>query len=395
MRRTVVFASYSKQGIIADYILFYLRGLQEVADRIIFIADNEISAPEQEKLEGIVIYKECKRHGCYDFGSYRKGYEWAEKNGILNDTDELIFCNDSCYGPIMPFGEVFSKIEKTECDFWGMVESCVSMVHLQSYYLVFKKQVFNSEAFRDFVFSFGKQESFDDYVTKYETNFTSHLCKAGFSYNAIINFSDYQSLNGGKPFDITLYPITTIKLGMPLIKRKVFTYAFESFLKDSIFSLVELLKKENRELYSLIIKDLPNIYCNMRPMDSNNAYEMACLVGDSMDQDTALKVFYQIMKETSDREMYNAQQHIKNLDEHISFLGNRIKELERDIHGNQTVIQQQMEKLQQQQEHIDEMLPVYDNKYSLLTYKLVNRNKLFYNLISLHLKFLKLFAKIQ
>ena len=130
-------------------------------------------------------------------------------------------------------------------------------------------------------------------------------------------------------------------------------------------------------------------------MDSNNAYEMACLVGDSMDQDTALKVFYQIMKETSDREMYNAQQHIKNLDEHISFLGNRIKELERDIHGNQTVIQQQMEKLQQQQEHIDEMLPVYDNKYSLLTYKLVNRNKLFYNLISLHLKFLKLFAKIQ
>jgi lipopolysaccharide biosynthesis protein len=60
MRRTVVFASYSKQGIIADYILYYLRCLHEVADRIIFIADNEVRAPEQEKLEGIVIHMDCK-----------------------------------------------------------------------------------------------------------------------------------------------------------------------------------------------------------------------------------------------------------------------------------------------------------------------------------------------
>lgn len=402
MRRTVVFASYSKQGIIADYILYYLRGLQEVADRIIFIADNEVCASEQEKLEGIVVYKDCKRHGCYDFGSYRKGYEWAEENGVLNDTDELIFCNDSCYGPITPFGEVFSKMEEKNCDFWGMVESHVSKIHLQSYYLVFKKQVFHSNAFRNFVLSLEKQDSFDDYVAKYETSFTDYLCKAGFSYSAFMSFSDYQSLNGGKPFDITLHPITTINFGMPLIKRKVFTYAFESFLEDSISALMELIKKENEVLFRHIKNDMPNIYCEMRPMPGNNAYEMASLVGESMNQDAALRVFYQIMQETGDREMYKAQQHIKKLDEHIDFLGNRIKELEQDVQKDQVLIQQQqgqilmqLKQFQQQQEHIDEMQPVYDNKYSLLTYKLVNRNKLFYNLISLHLKFLKLFAKIQ
>ncbi len=395
MRRTVVFASYSKQGIIADYILYYLRCLHEVADRIIFIADNEVRAPEQEKLEGIVIHMDCKRHGCYDFGSYRKGYEWAEENGILNDTDELIFCNDSCYGPIMPFGEVFSKMEEKNCDFWGMVESYVSKIHLQSYYIVFKKQVFHSNAFRSFVLSIEKQDSYDDYVAKYETRFTDYLCKAGFSYSSFMRFSDYQSLNGGKPFDIMLHPITTINFGMPLIKRKVFTYAFESFLKDSISALMELIKKENEVLFRHIKNDIPNIYSEMRPMPGNNAYEMARLVGESMNQDVALRVFYQIMQETSDKEMCNAQQHIKKLDKHIDFLGNRIKELEQDIQKDQVLIQQQQGQILMQLKRLDEVQPVYDNKYSLLTYKLVIHNRLFKNLISLNLKFLKLFAKIH
>ena len=106
MKRVAIFASYNKQGIIADYILYYLRGLQSVVESIIYISDNAVKPEEQKKLDGIVIYKECKRHGCYDFGSYRRGFEWADNNGILDDADELIFCNDSCYGPVFPFENV-------------------------------------------------------------------------------------------------------------------------------------------------------------------------------------------------------------------------------------------------------------------------------------------------
>lgn len=50
MSRIAVFASYDKDGIVHDYILGYLRYLKEVADKIIFIADNYADKQEQNKL---------------------------------------------------------------------------------------------------------------------------------------------------------------------------------------------------------------------------------------------------------------------------------------------------------------------------------------------------------
>ena len=67
MKRIVVFASYDKNGVIHDYILQYLKYLKEVADKIIFIADNYANAQEQQKLNGLVDYAEFVHHGEYDF----------------------------------------------------------------------------------------------------------------------------------------------------------------------------------------------------------------------------------------------------------------------------------------------------------------------------------------
>ena len=49
--------------------------------------------------------------------------------------------------------------------------------------------------------------------------------------------------------------------------------------------------------------------------------------------------------------------------------------------------------VEQQGNLINKIQPVYDNKYALLTYKLVVHKELFRKLISLNLKFLKLFTK--
>ena len=51
-------------------------------------------------------------------------------------------------------------MNKKECDFWGMVESHEMKTHLQSYFLVFKKAVFQSSGFKEYVHSFEKQDDF-------------------------------------------------------------------------------------------------------------------------------------------------------------------------------------------------------------------------------------------
>ena len=253
MKRVAIFASYSKDGVIAPYVIYYLKGLKAVADRIIFIADNEASSREEEKIIGLVIYSQFKRHGCYDFGSYRRGYEWAEKRGLLQDADELIFCNDSCYGPIYPFEEVFAKMEKRDCDFWGMVSSCQVRFHLQSNFLVFKKKVFSSEIFASFVKSFEAQKDFWNYVLMYETRFAEHLCNAGFKCSSLIDCADYEKRSKG--FNPTFFPVSVLKDGLPLIKRKMFGHQHRGMLKESLSETLRLVKSINREVYNFIWRD--------------------------------------------------------------------------------------------------------------------------------------------
>ena len=95
-KRIAVFASYSEDNRIADYVIYYLKALRKVVDGIIFVSDNEMEKGETDKLSGIVSKAICHRHGMYDFGSYRIGYFWALEHGLLDDATELIFANDSC-----------------------------------------------------------------------------------------------------------------------------------------------------------------------------------------------------------------------------------------------------------------------------------------------------------
>ena len=253
MSRIAIFASYDSKGCIAPYVVYYLNGLKTVADQIVFIADNDVIPEEADKIKDIVVHSQCKPHGGYDFGSYRRGYEWADENGLLENTDELIFCNDSCYGPIYPFEDVFAKMEKQDCDFWGMVSSCQIRFHLQSNFLVFKKNVFSSEIFKSFVKSFEAQNDFWNYVLMYETRFAEHLCNAGFKCSSLIDYADYGKQNKG--VNPTFFPVSVLKDGLPLIKRKMFGHQHRRMLKESLSEAVGMIKSINKEVYDFIWHD--------------------------------------------------------------------------------------------------------------------------------------------
>ena len=262
--RIAIFASYSRDGAIADYVLYYLRGLKKVANCIVFVADCDLAAGEEEKLEGLVTYSKCERHGCYDFGSYRRGFEMAEQNGVLADADEVIFCNDSCYGPVTSFEKVFTEMDRKDCDFWGMAESHQMKIHLQSYFLVFKKKVFQSNCFKDYVHSFKKQDNFWDYVDKYEINFAGYLSEAGFAFASYLDISKYEKANNNSPINPTFYPIMNLTDGMPLLKRKVFGCQYCAVLRDKPIDIMNMIKAINKELYDIILHDVENGFSDLQ-----------------------------------------------------------------------------------------------------------------------------------
>lgn len=230
MNRLCVFAHWDKDNIVDDYVVYYLKALKEVANTIIFVSDCNLSAAEKSKLDGIVTFLLAEKHGEYDFGSYKRGFLYAKEHNI--SFDELIFANDSVYGPFYPLKLIFDKMSKKKCDFWGMTknnyglnEKSLKLIrepHIQSYFLVFHENVYNSNIFINFINSISKQYSKSDVITKYEIGLSKTLYQNNFKSCAYIN--RYGSISNCTIFK---WDKLILKYNFPFLKTSIIKKGFD------------------------------------------------------------------------------------------------------------------------------------------------------------------------
>lgn len=194
MSRIAVFAHYDINNTVDDYVLFYINELLKVCDDIVFVSCGNLSDTEKQKLNmcKTVI---AEPHDEYDFGSYKRGFLYAKENHLLDNCKELVFVNDSCFGPFKPLKPIFDKMEQSKCDFWGLTKNqwgfilkngkaldtinskCVDAVrpHIQSYFFVLRPSVFDSKVFKDFITSVKPENNKNIVIEKYEIGMTELL----------------------------------------------------------------------------------------------------------------------------------------------------------------------------------------------------------------------------
>lgn len=245
MKRFAIFAFYNGKGLINDYVVTYLKYLKEVSDSIIFVADNEPNVKELSKIYPLVSHIESYHHGEYDFGSYKIGFRYAKEHYLLDDVDEIILCNDSCFC-VDSLKPAFDKMSTKPCDFWSMTASNEYEPHLQSFFLVVKKKLFNSEVFSNYLDNVKHLDSFLEIVNTYEIPLKKTFEKEGFKSASYIK--------APKKNNPTFFPIKCIKVKMPLIKRKIFTESYAC--KESLLEVILYLKIKHNAKY----KDILNYF---------------------------------------------------------------------------------------------------------------------------------------
>ena len=187
--RAVVFAHYDINNKIQDYVVYYLKELKKIAKTLIFVSDCFLPEEELNKIKLLADVVIAKPHQEYDFGSYKRGFEYLERAGILNSFDEIIFANDSCFGPIFPLQDVWLNMSNKICDYWGISYNLSGdLLHIQSYFIVFKKRVFNSEIFKNFIYKITKQNSKDEVVRQYEIGLSQTLIDNKFLPESYLNY---------------------------------------------------------------------------------------------------------------------------------------------------------------------------------------------------------------
>ena len=200
MKRICLFAGYSSKGVIEDYVLYYLQELSKISD-VYYLADNKILVEELEKIKPYVKGAYGYSHGKYDFGSWQELINKISWDKIA-EYDELILTNDSVFGPLCNFKDFIESLEKDkEWDLCGINTAYdFHTWHLSSYFLIFRKNGFLSDTFKEHINSIEKEDNFKKVVEKYEIGLSRKMVEAGFSVKNAVDF----------------------KSGSPLIKRKIF-----------------------------------------------------------------------------------------------------------------------------------------------------------------------------
>lgn len=253
--RVAVFASYSPDGILPPQVAPYLEGLQPLTNAIVVVCDNDLLPAEEEKLRRLATHVITGRHGEYDFGSYKRGVAWARENGLLEEADDLILCNDSCYGPVKSFEPMFAEMEANEFDFWGATDSNEIGYHVQSYFVVLTRKVFTSASFAAFISGITKQGHVQQVINKYEVGLTKVLKAAGFSSGVLVpNYLLGVHKNDPTYNNITLFPLYAMKRGLPLLKVKAMRNP--SINSDGANRVLSWLQREAPALYGVVAADI-------------------------------------------------------------------------------------------------------------------------------------------
>ncbi|WP_277668742.1 rhamnan synthesis F family protein [Caproiciproducens galactitolivorans] len=239
--RACIYFIYDKDGIIDDYIIYQLKDLRENINFLHCVVNGKLNPEGWKKLEAIVDEVYVRENKGMDIGAYKAAIEYIGWDK-LNNYDELVLMNNTCFGPIYPFKEVFDWAKWRDIDFWGLTWGLKtdwlgtkdylhyndSHVHIQSYFLVIRKPLLASRLLVDFFHEIPEDVSYALSGSIYEYAFPGYFEDRG--YKGDVYCDDRDDYN----YPLLHNPVHLLKdFRMPLFKKRSFFHHYTDVLNNT------------------------------------------------------------------------------------------------------------------------------------------------------------------
>jgi lipopolysaccharide biosynthesis protein len=217
--RVCFFAHFDTDGRVDDYVVRYLHQLRDLNFSIVFTTTAAITQETEDALLTICHDVIVRDNQGLDFGS------WAEAFARYRHelTGDLLFANDSVYGPIGDLHRPLQDLLRHEADFYGFVESLDTARHLQSWFMLFKPRVYQSQAFASIMGLPFSRMSKREIIESAEIGLSTTLTRAGFHYYATYRPSTSGLLSRLRSFNPShvLWRELIRDCGIPFIKAEL------------------------------------------------------------------------------------------------------------------------------------------------------------------------------
>jgi lipopolysaccharide biosynthesis protein len=222
-KRVAIFAHYDPCGRVHDYVVYYLEALRAAGYEIVFVSN----APKLDDRAVNVLRPLCaiilrRVNVGYDFGAYKDALSVI---GELSAFEELIVANDSVYGPLHDLATILKRCDAS-ASVWGITDSWSQRYHLQSYFLLFRKDALAAPCMRKFWDSVRYGGSKTWVISKCEVRLTQFMLREGLRCAALY------------PYRSAVAALTTEVFEEDLLERKDLSDPHRRYL-TSIFGAVQ------------------------------------------------------------------------------------------------------------------------------------------------------------
>jgi rhamnosyltransferase len=232
LKRAAIFVFYDESGIADGYIDYYLSALSKHVSRLVVVCNCPVQSETEALFRKYTNEIHIRENEGYDALAYKYGLEmigWDQ----LSVYDEVILANDTVFGPIFPFDELFSAMSDESLDFWGVTkhemlhDDATSRnpfghmpEHIQSYFIVLRKRLLSADLFREYWLNLGDIHSREAAIGRHETYFTKFFADHGYIWDVYAMPTDEDDTAQDAMFH---HPLCLLKeCRLPFVKRKLF-----------------------------------------------------------------------------------------------------------------------------------------------------------------------------
>lgn len=280
LTRIGIFLFRDEEGIVDDYVKYLLDDISQNLEELYIVVNGALTEEGRRCFEIYTQNIVVREDRGYDVAGWQDvilnfcGFEKILKY------DELILFNDSFFGPIYPFAEVFCTMDRKKVDFWGLSSHGAAPGngvcpygdrprYLQTYFLGFRRELVSSLPFQYFWEKLPLFENFADVGEGFGCTFTKGFENLGYKWEAYSDTSDMESKDIHKNMSFhTFHPLEmVVNRKFPVIKRKAFITERKVVLRynygDELRKTLEYVQKHTDYDIRLIYKYLlrtHNIY---------------------------------------------------------------------------------------------------------------------------------------
>lgn len=262
--RLLIYFFYDKDGIVDEYIPYFLRSIRGFCREICFVVNGFLGTESRDVVESCVDRIVIRKNVGMDAAAYQEvislyGYE------ALARYDEVVCTNFTFFGPLFPLEAMFCAMEERECDWWTMCKwprhheiGSIPFVyaHVPSGFTVYRNTILSSMHFRRYWESLPPIDSYVASTLYHEQRQTPYYDKLRFR-NA--EYIDHVSLFDKEVVDFPLtYADELLRKGKaPLLKRRVFFRESDNYLyPHTLLNVLDYVRNHTSYPMRLILDNL-------------------------------------------------------------------------------------------------------------------------------------------